>query len=580
MSMRIPYDSLTLCAVVCELRHVLMQGRVQHIAQPSSTEIILTIRSRSTNYRLVLSCDATFARVHLTNVRSPNPPTPPAFCMLLRKYLEGTRLVQIAQRDFDRILEMRFATFGEANYGLIAELMGKHSNLILINEASMVLDAAKRITHRLSRYREVLPGLPYIPPPTQEGKADPFTTNMETITTFASQAPKDPEARAASLMAHFVGFSPFLAAEVVAREKQRPLVEVWEEIFGAARREEWSPVLIRNERAEPMGAYPFPTVQFSAEVQHSRDTINLALDHYYGIAIPQAARNAAAYDLQSALERSIHTKEKQRDSLLQALQEVERAHQYREMGELLLANLHRAEPSAVSIEVTDYFATEAPSRVIPLDPAKSPQENAESFFRRYHKAKESGARMREQLQHIDEQLLVLREAQARLSEAKSLEEVQALREEWVQAGLISKSRELELSKERRKKAPDFQGKKIRVYHTPEGWDIYVGENSEANDYLITRIAAPNDWWLHVRANTSAHTIIRTGNRPERVPPSVIHRAAVLTALHSPAKHSSLVPVDYTLRKYVRRPRGAPSGTVHYQNQKTIYVSPKTEDPNV
>ncbi|HXG24243.1 MAG TPA: NFACT RNA binding domain-containing protein [Chthonomonadales bacterium] len=580
MSTRISYDSLTLCAVSCELRRVLVQGVVQHIAQPTPLDVVLTVRHRGANHLLVLSCDSTFARAHLTNVKRPNPPTPPAFCMLLRKHLEGARISAVFQHDFDRVLELQFTASSSASYRLIVELMGKHSNIILVNEAGRVLDAAKRITRRLSRYREVLPGLPYLSPPAPEGKANPFAATPEEIATFAAQAPRDSEARIASLMAHFTGFSPFLAAEMVARESRGSLMEVWEEIFGAAQRGEWAPVLIRNEHAEPVGAYPFPTVQQPAEMQHPRDTINIALDHHYSVALPRAARDAASRNLEAALERAIRAKEKLRESLLRSLQEANHAQEWREMGELLLANLHRVEPMAESITVADYYAAGAPPRVIPLDPSKTPQENAEAYFRRYQKAKAGAERHREQLDRVAEELLALRAAQARLPEAKSLDAVRALQEELARTGLMPPGQGVEPPREQRMREPDFRGKKIRVYHTPEGWDIYVGENSEANDYLTTRIASPNDLWLHVRANTSAHTVIRTGNRPERVPPSVIRRAALLTAQHSPAKHSSLVQVDYTLRKYVRRPRGAPSGTVLYQHQKTIYVSPKTEDPGV
>lgn len=580
VSTRIPYDSLTLCAVSYELRRVLVQGAVQHIAQPVPTDVVLTVRHRGVNHQLVLSCDASFARVHLTHVKRPNPPTPPAFCMLLRKHLEGARITEVFQRDFDRVLELRFTTSEDTSYRLIVELMGKHSNLILVNEAGMVLDAAKRITHRLSRFREVLPGIPYLAPPAPKGKADPFATMPEEIATFATQAPRDLEARIASLMARFTGFSPFLAAEMVARESRGSLMEAWEEVFGAARRGEWMPVLIRDEHAEPVGAYPFPTVQLPAEMQHPRDTINVALDHYYSIALPRAARDAAARDLEAALGRVIHAKEKLQESLLRSLQEASRAQEWREMGELLLANLQRVEPMAESITVADYYAADAPPRVIPLDPSKTPQENAAIYFRRYQKAKAGMKRYREQLDRIAEELFALQAVQARLPEAKSLDAVRALREELARVGLLHPGQEVEPPEEQRRREQAFRGKKIRVYHTPEGWDIYVGENSEANDYLTTRLASPNDFWLHVRASTSAHTVIRTGNRPDRVPPSVIRRAALLTAQHSPAKHSSLVPVDYTLRKYVRRPRGASPGTVLYQNQKTIYVSPETEDPGV
>jgi predicted ribosome quality control (RQC) complex YloA/Tae2 family protein len=576
VAIRIPYDSLTLRAAAEELRKALAGGVAQHVAQPAPTDLILTIRSRGASRMLLLSCEANSARVHLTAAKRPNPPVPPPFCMLCRKYLEGARVTAVEQRGFDRILDLDFAAHGGESFRLAAELMGKHSNLILLTQTATILDAAKRIPRRLSRFREVLPGLPYLAPPAQEEKTDPFAVTPEELAACAAEAPADPEAFAARLMAHFAGLSPFLAMEIALRARMASLAEAWAEIFGAARAGEWLPVVVRNERGEPLGAYPFPTVQFPADAQHSRDTINTALDHYYGIALPRAARDAAARALETALSHALKTRERQRESLLRSLEEAGRAEEYKQTGELLLANLHRIPPESDSVTVTDYYAPDAPERVIPLDPALSSQENAESCFRRYRKARDGAQRQRAQLERAEEDLRALRAAQERLTVANDVEELRALHNELTGAGLLRAEQGAEVAGEV-KRAPDFQGRKIRVVRAPEGWDIYVGENSEANDYLTGRVAGPNDLWLHVRANTSAHVVIRTGNNPQAVPQAVLRQAALLAARHSPARHSSLVPVDYTLRKYVRRPRGAPSGTVHYQKEKTLYVSPKTAE---
>lgn len=582
----IPYDSLTLRAVTDELRCALVGGVVQHVAQPVETDLVLTLRHRGANHRLVLSCHATFARAHLTGAKRPNPPTPPPFCMVCRKHLEGARLVGVAQHGFDRLLVLDFEAPDGARFRLVAELMGKHSNLILTTDTGTILDAAKRITRRLSRFREVRPGLPYVLPPAPEGKIDPFEEVFRCcgVPVLGDQEPEHPNARtsehleteslAARLMAQYMGLSPFLATEIALRAAKGSLEEAWEEIFGAAKAGDWMPVVVRNERAEIVGAYPIPTVQFPAEAQHARDTLNIALDHYYSTALPRAARDAARHELETALERALRTREKQRQSLLRSLEETGRAEEHRRAGELLLANLHRIPPEAVSVVVTDYYEPNAPERAIPLDPAKSARENAEAYFRRYRKAKEGAQVLQTRLERVEEEMRALREAQERVAAAKDAETLQALRAEWVGQRLLRTEPTTDAEVAPAKRAPDFQGRKIRVYHTPEGWDIYLGENSEANDYLTGRLAAPNDLWLHVRASASAHVVIRTGDRPQAVPRSVIERAALLAAQHSAAKHSSMVPVDCTLKKYVRRPRRAPSGTVVYQNEKTIYVSPK------
>jgi predicted ribosome quality control (RQC) complex YloA/Tae2 family protein len=569
---RIPYDSLTLRAVTDELRRALVGGMVQHVAQPTATDLVLTVRSRGANQMLLLSCDPTHARAHLTHIKRPNPAAPPAFCMLCRKHLEAARVREVEQRGFDRILDITLEDGEGRFFRLVAELMGKHSNLLLVHENGLILDAAKHVTRKVSRHRETLPGRPYIAPPEQEGRTDPFLASAEEIAAFSAGQPDDPEARVARTMGHFTGISPFLATELVQRAGVGSLEEAWDEIFGACGRGEWAPVVVRNARAEAVGAYPFPTVQYPPDAQNPRDSINTALDHFYGTALPRAALDAARHELATTIDRAIKAKERHRESLVRSLSEAGRAEEYKQTGELLLANLHAVEDGADAVTVIDYYAPDAPQRTIPLDPLKSPRENADVYFRRYHKAKDGAAIQREQMESTSEELASLRSAQGRLAECEDLADLKALRAELMQDGLMRGGQSAEPAADKR--AHDFQGKKIRTIQTPEGWEIYLGENSEANDFLTSRVASPNDIWLHVRANASAHVVIRTKNEPAAVPQSVIQKAALLAARHSAAKHSSMVPVDYTLKKFVRRPRGSASGAALYRNEKTIYVSPK------
>jgi predicted ribosome quality control (RQC) complex YloA/Tae2 family protein len=573
LAARTPYDSLTLRAVTDELRRALLGGVVQHVAQPIPTDLIFTIRNSGANHSLLLSCDATYARAHLTHIKRPNPLTPFAFLMLCRKYVEGTRVLEVRQRGFDRILDIDLGDSDGPKYRLIAELMGKHSNVLLTTADHVILDAAKRITKKQSRVREVLPGKPYLAPPVQEGRIDPFTFTTEQAADFGKELPADPEARLARIMGRFEGISPFLAEELIQRTAAGSFEEAWDEIFGAAKRRKWMPVVVRNEKAEPVGAYPFPSVQFPASVQNSRDSINTALDHYYSIALPRAALDAARHELTTSLERALKARRKQLESVERSLQEAGRAEVYKQSGELLLGNLHQIEPQAESVTVIDYYAEGSPERAITLDPLKSPKENVEAYFKRYRKAKDGAERQREQLERTQGDIRSLEEGLLKLKEAKDLAAIKALRAELTGANLLRGEQSADTDTTT-KKGPDFQGKKIRIFHTPDGWEIYVGENSEANDFLTSKVASPNDYWLHVRANTSAHVVIRTRNSPGTVPQSVIRQAALLAARHSAAKHSAMVPVDYTLKKYVRRPRGAASGAALYQNEKTIYVSPK------
>lgn len=569
--MRVPFDSLTLRAVTSELRRSLAGGVVQHVAQPAPTDLVISVRNHGATHQLLLSCDAAHPRAYLTNVKRPNPSSAPAFCMICRKFIEGARIVEVAQRGFDRILDITAQDREGERHTLIAELMGKHSNLILVHETGRIWDCAKRISNKKSRFREVLPGKAYVPPPQQEGLMDPFSVDAAAIEDLGSQMPDDLEAAASRLLGRFEGMSPFLANELALRARERPFAEVWDAIFGAAARGEWSPVVIRNEKSEPVGAYPFISAQFPATAQNLRPSIDTALDHYYSITLPRAVTDAARQQLRSEIDRALAAKKKSAVALERSLAETGRAEEFKETGELILANLYRIEPEAASITVTNYYKADAPESAISLDPSLSGQENAETWFRRYRKARDGADRIREQVERVRSEIAGLESVRGRFDENADLAAIQALRKELGAEHLLRPP--TGGAAEQDKRRAQFDGKKIRSITTPEGWEILVGENSEANDFLTTRVAASNDLWFHVRANTSAHVVIRTRNQPQTVPQSVIKHAAEIAARHSPAKHSSLVPVDYALRKFVRKPRGSAVGAVTYQNEKTIYVTP-------
>ncbi len=570
--LKIPFDSLTLMAVAHEMARSIVGGHIQRVTQPQPMELALGIRTQGTNHTLLLSAETAFARAHLTAIKRANPQEPPAFCMMCRKHLEGGVITTVEQREFDRILDVRVETAGRP-VTLTAELMGKHSNLILVSESGMVLDAMKRISRKQNRFRETLPGSPYVSPPPPAGRSSPFRAGEEDLADLESSMPADTEAFAARIAGRYTGISPFLAVELALRAQQTSIRKAWEEIFGAASKWKWMPVLVRGDDNRPIGAYPFPTLQAPAERQNERDSVNVALDHYYGTALPRAELDSALHALTTAIERALRARETKRESLMRSLQEGGRADEYRKMGEILLANLHRIEPASESVSLEDYYSTDTTIRTIPLDAAKSAKENADAYFRRYRKSRDAADHHREMLEQVERDIGSLRESAESIHGVLELKDVAGIRSQLSAEGLL---RDESGRATQDRKRDVFQGKKIRAIMTPEGWEILIGENSEANDYLTTRIAGPNDLWFHVRSTTSAHVVIRTRNDPTRVPQSVIKRAAVMAARHSAAKHSATVPVDYTLKKHVRRPRGAAPGAVLYKNEKTIHVSPKED----
>ena len=586
-NIKVPFDSLTLRAVIAELRTRLIGGQVQDIRQPSASELRLGIRSQGRSYILALSCDARFARVHLTGRKSANATAPPSFCMALRKHCEGAAIRDIRQLGFDRVVEIEIgARSGEADSAtttLVVELMGKHSNLILVSAAGVVLEAAKRVSHRINRFREILPGVAYSPPPEQEGKLDPFDARtVRTLTARFSESPSpDADTAASQLIEQVAGMSPFLAQNIAVQLLNGEegavgrLSQVWDAIFGAAAEGLYHPVAIVSA-GHTIGAYPFPPDQISAEMHTPVAELNAALDQAYSAAVTRATAVAAASELKGQIERDRKRLLRQKEIAERTIRESDRAEEYKQCGELILANLWQITPGAAEITVQDYFDPELGQRTLTLDPKLSAQENADAHFKRYRKVRD-GQAMAETRRAESEALLA--QLNVALGELRELEErgdgidadVRRLREDLRGRGLLVQHGAG--AEDAAAPGPDMQGHKIRRVVTPEGYEIYVGETATANDYLTTRLAASNDLWLHVRSSTSAHVVIKTHGRPEAVPRSVIENAALICARHSSQKHSGLVPVDYTLKKHVRKPRGAAPGSADYHHETTLHVSP-------
>ncbi|MEP6757339.1 MAG: NFACT family protein [Chthonomonadales bacterium] len=568
----IPFDSLTLSAVTEGLQPY-VGSVVQKVEQPLPEEIVLNLRAPGATMRLLISCDARAARVHFTSIRKPNPAKPFAFCMICRKHLEGARLVFADQIRFDRVLVMQFeGPLGAFN--LAVELMGKHSNIILVNDTAHVLDSAKHVTAKMTRVREILPGKRYHLPPTQKDREQPKRLTGLQAATLMGNLSDDPDGSSKRLINTFEGFSPFLANEIVMRSQDMGPAGAWDSIFPPLSAGKFKPTLIRDAAGHPIGAYPFPSVQFPADQQHARDNIHTALDHFFGVALPAESLESVRTALQTAVDRSIASRKKAIAELTAALQESTRANRVKQDAELILANLYQIAEDAESVELEDYYSDPVAARTIVLDPILTAQENAERLFKRYRKLRDGAVHQANMLKQTELSLVELVRISTVITEAPDVARLNAIQKDLQTDALLKRSGAT--GAREKQPPPVYDGKKVRTYTTPEGFDILYGENAEANDYLTGKVASSNDLWLHVRANTSSHVVIRTKNKPLEVPQQVIHRAALIAAKHSKAQHSSLVPVDITLKKYVRRPRGAASGTVTYQNERTVYVNP-TED---
>lgn len=564
------FDSMAMAAVAAEIRDC-VGGQVQQVHQPEAETVVLTLRAGGRNHLLLLSAHARYGRVHFINGKFPHPETPPTFCMLLRKYLKGAYLAEARQIDFDRVLHLQFR-YGETSVRLILEVMGKHSNLILVNAEGQVLDAIKRVGARESRVRPMLPGLPYTPPPTG-GKADPGEATAELLRPFLATG----ETAADCLRAQFP-LGPMALETVLARCGLRgdsPAEAADPECLARALRAVsdaagYTPALVTDSRGVPSGISLLPETPLPAgSTRQERPSASEALEEYYTYFIAHEAVEGRRRELLRALTDAAKFARRRIQEAEEGTEAARTAPELEHQATLLLSNMQRVRRGAASLTVTDFYDPEQREISLALDPALSPQEQAARWFKRARKLVDAVPHLERQWEEEHQRLEAMERLRPALEAARTGEEIEALREQMRELGALREHIQAPTGP-RMEKGPGVQRRSIGNF------EVLLGRNATENDYLTTRIAAPDDWWLHARGVTSAHVVIRTGKHPERVPPEVLREAARLCALHSASKHSRMVPVDYTLRKYVIRRRGAALGSVLYTHEKTLNVEPGLE----
>lgn len=559
MVFRTPYDSTVLCAVAHECQS-LVGGRLQKVAQPDETTCVLHIYTDRL-YMLLLSCDAQFPRAYLTSVKQRSVGEPPNFCMAARKLTEDGRILAIRQREMDRLLEIEVRGQEGANYQYAVELMGKHSNVVLVGPGDEIVATMKSISSAQAK-RKIQVGLRYSLPPDPPGVSPRDLPPDQLIALLRDEGGEN----VASWLRETVqGMSPFLADHLAGEDLSAAYAE-WRERLISSR---WEPYAFRDAAGHALGAYPMPIAVPAGVTAAPRSSISEALDAYYLSAIHRAYTEAVRNQLRGALGKSLRSTDKALAEVDSGRDEVAKSERYQVFGELLLAFGQGLAPKSTLLRAPDYTDQEGGEVEIALDPQLSVVENAERYFRRARKAKQSAAALAERSDLLTSRKAEIEAHTARLDEM-SEEELLELRSTASNKGWLSV--QPVFAPGQAEKRP-YEGHRIREVHSADGTMILYAESATANDYLTQRVARPNDWWLHVRGAVSAHAIIPTGNRPEKTPRSALLDAARIVARNSPSKHSNIVPVDYTLRKHVRKPRGAPPGTVLYSHEKTLHIEP-------
>ncbi|AMA72601.1 MULTISPECIES: NFACT family protein [Aneurinibacillus] len=560
------FDGIVTRAVAHELHEKLATGRIMKVYQPTDTDIVMQVRTRSGNVRVLLSASLSFPRIHITNISYQNPLEAPMFCMLLRKYCEGAIIEAIRQTNMERIIHIDLRSRDELGderpKRIVLEIMGRHSNLILMDpESGMIHDGIHHVTPAVSRYRVVLPGRPYVAPPPQN-KLNPLAATKED---FMRKIHFNEGKISKQIVGAFAGISPLIADEIVHRAglaTQDRLWSAFSETLEPTRRHSYTPMLIRTDKKEYFSVIPL--THLPAKESETFPTVSECLEAFYQGKAERDTVKQRMHDLVRFITNERNKNEKKIEKLLETKQQAENARKYQIYGELITANLYQMTKGQTEAKVVNYYEEEAPEITIPLDPALTPAENAQAYFKRYTKAKNSLAVIDEQIAAAEEEVHYLDTVLQQIENAGLLD-IEEIREELSEQGYLRKRPE-KMKKGKPKKPV------LERYISSEGVDIYVGKNNKQNDYLTNRLASPNDTWLHTKDIPGSHVVIRGTDFGE----TTLSEAATLAAYYSKARHSSQVPVDYTLIRHVKKPKSAKPGFVIYEQQKTLFVTPDEE----
>ncbi len=567
------FDAIVTRAMVKELNDRILLGKIDKIYQPIRDELVINIHTKCGNKRLFASASSNAPRLHFIDYNTANPATPFAFCMLLRKHLSGGRIIAIKQKDCERIIEFSFETLNELGFTLgkklIFEIMGKHSNIILVDtESGNIVDAIKRVSIDTSRARQVLPGMRYEYPPAQ----DKIGFDELTFEEFAAIQPSSK-----IYLNTIGGISPAISRELADRVLNRGKQEAFEFIKAAsqignapetnlarASRQEIKPVIYYEDKecTKPLD-YHVMNLSELEESAYSRhfDSMSECIDSFFSGKVNSSLVKQRSHDLykkvQAIYDKAVLKKQKLSEDLISA-QDSEYLRLY---GEILTANLHAVKPGISKVKLVNYY--DGSEIEIPLDTRFSASKNAQIYFKKYGKSKTAIKEKTSQLKETQADIDYLDSVLCFLEEPENSDDIEAVRAELVEGGYLRPRK--------------LKGKAIKLkpsphrYKSPSGFDILVGRNNKENDLLTLKTASKSDIWLHTKDIPGSHVILKTDG--ENATADDIYCAAAIAAWHSKAKSSANVAVDYVPVRYVKKPSGAKPGMVIFTNNHTVYIDP-------
>ena len=558
-------DGLTLAASAAEIKKRLIGGKIEKIQQPDKYELLFTVRAAGKAQLMLISASPDNCRIQLTNNHLPSPVEAPMFLMLLRKHLLNARIVSVHQPNTDRIVVIEFDALNEfhdaAKFALICEIMGRYSNIILVDGEGNIIDSVKRVTPSMSSVRFILPKLKYAYPPTQEklSSSDASAADFSSVL----ENSKKPEK---AISHKFYGLSPAVSSLLLencgfnssnSAETAENLVKFYKKLISG----EFTPCILHGDKKIML--LPFAPEGYRTVLYPS---MSEAADAFYSERAENERLKRLTYSLDRIIANNIKRLERRLDEFTLTIGNEAEIEKYRLYGEILTANAYALPKRCDNAVLPNFYSETGETVDIPLDKSISPQANAQLYFKRYRKAKTAFAYAVKQQEEILKELEYFSGLASDLEKCTSEPDIEQIRAELKAGGYIK---------------PEPNAKKVKlpkakphIYLSEDGIEICVGKNNTQNDFLTFKLSSPEDTWLHVKDIHGSHVIIR---HTDEIPEKTLLQAAKLAAYYSQSKGRAAVPVDYTKRKYVKKPSGANPGMVIYTHQHTVYVETSKEE---
>ncbi|WP_312355051.1 Rqc2 family fibronectin-binding protein [Aminipila sp.] len=573
------FDGIAVQAVTQELNKKLSGGKLEKVYQPENDELVFHIHSKKGNFKLYLSCNSSNARINLITESVPNPPAPLNFCMLLRKHIQGGRITSIIQKECERIVEIPFETINELGFSvnkkLIIEIMGKHSNIILVDaDTNKIIDSIKRVSIDVNRIRQILPGKLYEYPPSQ----DKIPFNQITLEEIEQICMCTPNKLAKVLLSKIQGISPIMAEQLTygleisseipySQEETEQTAKIVERnlrtLINNLTKGNLNPTVYLDKTGNPVDFHAVPILSLEGIYDTEEfEEISAAIEFFYSHRSSSNRIKQKSTDLEKAVKNNLDKLYLKKQRLSEDLLKAENSEEYRLFGELLTANLHLFSTGDSKVTVFNYY--DGVESTIPLDKKISPSKNAQLYFKKYSKSKTAIKEKSIQLEETNEDINYLESVAVFIDNAETVEEIEEIRNELVEGGYLRKRK--------------IHGKPAKIkpsplsYTSSQGFRILVGRNNKENDHLTFKLASSKDIWFHTKDIPGSHVILFAEGK--EITESAIFEAAAIAAFHSKGKNSENVPVDYVQVKYVKKPAGAKPGMVIFTNNRTVYVNPE------